>query len=257
MIAQQNHTVEERLRSLFALQSIDTQRDALRIMQGELPIEVNDLEDELAGLNTRLAKSEKDLKEIDSKIGQLKAGIKEAEALIKRYEEQQTMVKNNREFESLMKEIEFQGLEIQLFTKRIKEQKAAYDMKHQSLDNAKSIIASKEKALASKKAELNEILTKTSSEEKELLEKSDLASKGIEERLLVAYNRIRKNFKNGLAVVTIERESCGGCFNHIPPQRRIDIRQRKKITLCEHCGRILVDEEIAGRDVEASGMEED
>ena len=240
-------TIEEKLRALHDLQKIDSQIDEIRILKGELPLEVSDLEDEIAGLDLRVKKSEKDIKDLETQISRFKVAAKDCEALIARYEAQQNNVKNNREFEALGKEIEMQKLEIQLMTKRSKEAKATIDVKQQALESSKRVIEAKVKDLTVKQDELKEIISKTEKEETESMKKSERQSeivKKMDERLFAAYHRIRTAYRNGLGVVTVERNACGGCFNQIPPQRQQEIRQRKKIIACEHCGRILVDDEI-------------
>jgi uncharacterized protein len=232
--------VSEKLDALYKLQSIDSQVDKIRTVRGELPLEVQDLEDEIVGLNTRAEKVKADLKEQENVTVELKNKIVECNAAIKKYTEQQKNVRNNREFESLSKEIEFQTLEIQLCEKRIKENKFAIDSKKEILTEAEEKLARRQADLVSKKSELDEIVAETEKEEEALTKKSATARKNIDERLLFAYDKLRTNAKNGLAVVQVVRDSCGGCFNSIPPQRQMEIEMRKKITICEHCGRILV-----------------
>ncbi|CAG0950588.1 MAG: hypothetical protein HND27_02240 [Bacteroidetes bacterium] len=237
-------SVEEKLRALYELQLIDTQIDKIKIVRGELPLEVQDLEDEVAGMETRLHKFEEELKSIESEISNKQQLIKESKALIKKYESQQNSVRNNREYDSLSKEIEFQNLEVQLAEKRIKEHKFAIENKKQQIEEAKELFDGRKKDLKIKKKELDDIIAETEKEEADLLKKSKKQSGLIEERILTAYSRIRSNAKNGLAVVTVERDACGGCFNKIPPQRQLDIKSHKKVIVCEHCGRILVDSAI-------------
>jgi predicted nucleic acid-binding Zn-ribbon protein len=232
--------VSEKLDALYKLQSIDSQIDKIRTVRGELPLEVQDLEDEIVGLNTRVEKIKEELKELEALGVAHKNTIADANAAIKKYTEQQKNVRNNREYESLSKEIEFQTLEIQLSEKRIKENKFAVDSKKEILVEAEAKLAARQGDLDLKKGELDEIVAETEKEEQGLLSKSDEARKNIDERLLFAYDKLRSNAKNGLAVVQIVRDSCGGCFNSIPPQRQMEIEMRKKITICEHCGRILV-----------------
>ena len=240
-------TIAEKLVELYRLQSIDSQVDRIKTQRGELPLEVQDLEDEVAGLETRLKKLQDDLAEVEQQVSDKTNFIKDAKAAIKKYEGQQAKVRNNREYDSLSKEIEFQNLEIQLAEKRIKEGKFTLDSKKQIVDDSTKLYKERKKDLDLKKKELDDIISETEKEEKELQKKSDAASKHIEERLLSAYRRIRSNARNGLAVVPFERGSCGGCFNAIPPQRQLDIRSHKKIIVCEHCGRILVDEYVVER----------
>ena len=237
-------TVEQILRALYELQLVDSSADKIRTLRGELPLEVQDLEDEIAGLETRISNYENDLKEIEESIAKKKNEIKDAETLIKKYEEQQKNVRNNREHDSLSKEIEYQTLEIELCEKRIREFTVQMTEKTETLDGSKAVFEDRSKDLEAKKGELDEIIEDTKKEEKELVDKSEKLQTVIEPRLITAYSRIRNNARNGLAVVTIKRDACGGCFNKIPPQRQLDIKSRKKITVCEYCGRILVDDEI-------------
>lgn len=236
--------VEVKLKNLYDLQQVDSAIDKIRILQGELPLEVSDLEDEVEGLLTRMNNLDTDLKDIEEQISVRKNAIKESQDLIKKYESQQSKVRNNREFDSLNKELEYQTLEIQLSEKRIKEFKAQTIDKAAALESAKKDYEERKKDLEHKKAELKEIVADTEKEEKMLIKKSAEAAINIESRLLNAYNRIRSNSRNGLAVVTVSRDACGGCFNKIPPQTQMDIRAHKKIIVCEHCGRILVDANI-------------
>ena len=237
-------SVEERLRALYDLQLIDSRVDEIRNVRGELPLEVQDLEDEVEGLNTRLEKLSANLELIDNEIASKKNLIEEAKGLIKKYSEQQKNVRNNREYDSLSKEIEYQSLEIELCEKRIREFTVQMTEKTETLDASKAVFEDRNKDLEAKKGELDEIIEDTKKEEKELIDKSEKLQTVIEPRLITAYSRIRNNARNGLAVVTIKRDACGGCFNKIPPQRQLDIKSRKKITVCEYCGRILVDDEI-------------
>lgn len=234
-------SVEDKLKTLFRLQLIDSKVDEIETLRGELPVEVKDLEDELEGLQTRINKINEDIKDLEDEIGERKNSIKEAEALVHKYQEQQNNVKNSREYDALTKEIELQGLEMQLAEKKIKESRYAIESKKELLAESEATIETKKKDLEVKKEELDKIIKETSKEEDKLKKLSDEAKKDIEERLIKAYDRIRNNYKNGMAVVTIERNSCGGCFNKIPPQRQAEIALRKKVIVCEHCGRILVD----------------
>ena len=239
------NAIADKLRELFILQTVDSQIDRLRVIRGELPLEVQDLEDEVAGLETRLMKLQDELKDMEAQIAEKQNAIKDSKAQIKKYEAQQAKVRNNREFDSLGKEIEFQNLEIQLAEKRIKEAKFGMDSKQAAVDESTKLFKERKKDLDVKKKELDDIIAETEKDEKDLQKKSKTASSHIEERLLNAYHRIRSNAMNGLAVVPVERGSCGGCFNSIPPQRQLDIRSHKKIIVCEHCGRVLVDELLA------------
>lgn len=238
-------TVEQKLEALYRLQSIHTQVDKIRQTRGELPMEVADLEDDVAGLETRIQKIKTELDDLEDAVVIRKNTIKESQALTKKYETQQNNVKNNREFDALAKEIEIQGLEVMVCEKKIKELQYDITLKTDVYEKALVNIEERKKDLEVKQVELDNLTSETQKEEEILLADAENAKLAIEERLLIAYNRLRGNFKNGLAVVTISRDSCSGCFNQIPPQRQSDIRQRKKIIVCEHCGRILVDETIA------------
>lgn len=239
-------TVIEKLDSLFTLQSIDSKLDELEILKGELPMEVSDLEDELGGLDTRITRLETQIKDLEGDMAKHENNINEANSLLERYSVQMDNVKNNREYEALMKEQEMQRLEIQLSEKKIGQIKRDLESKNETLAATQERKTSKSTELDAKKVELEAIIEKTEKEEIKLGKKSTKARKGIEERLLNAYDKIRVNYRNGLAVVTIERNSCGGCFNVIPPQIQLEVAQRKKIAACEHCGRILVDDVTAG-----------
>jgi len=238
-------TVEEKLKTLFELQTLHTQIDKIRQTRGELPMEVADLEDEVAGLETRIQKIKAELDELEDSIVTRKNMIKEALAATKKYDVQLADVKNNREYDAISKEIEIQGLEVLVSEKKIKEHSFEIQNKTEVYEKALANITDRKKDLEIKKSELDTITAETQKEEASIISKADVAEKHIEERLLIAYNRLRNNAKNGLAVVTIQRDSCSGCFNQIPPQRQLDIRQRKRIIVCEHCGRILVDEGFA------------
>jgi len=238
-------TIEDRLRALYDLQLIDSRIDEIRNVRGELPLEVRDLEDEVAGLNTRLEKLESSLENINNDIGSKKNLIEEAKALIKKYAEQQKNVRNNREFNSLTKEVEFQELEIQLAEKHIKEFKVQIEQKKEIIAETKDRSKERQTHLKHKQSELDAILAETEKEEKALIKKSDDYKKSIEERLVSAYARIRVNVKNGLAVVPIERGASGGSYFTIPPQVQVEIASRKKIITDEHSGRILVDAALA------------
>lgn len=233
-------SVAEKLDALFALQKIDSEIDRIKTIRGELPLEVQDLEDEILGLESRISKFQEEVNELETEISSRKSSSKDAEAAIAKYKEQQNNVRNNREFESFSKEIEYQELEIKLNEKRSKEAKAKIEGKKEVLAEAKDRLEFRTSDLKSKKSELDEIIAETQKEEDELTKTSDAAKKKIDERLLSAYTRLRSNARNGLAVVPIQRDACGGCFNKIPPQRQIDIESRKKVLVCEHCGRILV-----------------
>ncbi len=238
-------TVEEKLRALYDLQLIDSRIDEIKNMRGELPLEVKDLEDEIAGLQTRLSNFSTDIENLETAIANKRNNIEEAKALSKKYQEQQKNVRNNREFDSISKEIEYQDLEIQLAEKHIREFEAKIAQKNEIIDAAKEKMAEKETHLKHKQDELNAIMEETEKEEKLLEKKSAEFSKQIDERLLTAYKRIRSTVRNGLAVVTIERGASGGSFFTIPPQRQVEIASRKKIITDEHSGRILIDSKLA------------
>lgn len=246
MAKAQDKTVEEKLQAMFDLQVIDSKIDEIQVLRGELPMEVKDLEDEIEGLRTRLNKLETSVKKYEDEIARYRSSGKEAETLILRYQKQLDDVKNNREYEALNKEIDLQRLEIQLAEKKQKGSQKMIDDKSVQLNSTKERIDGKEKELEDKKVELEKITKSTEKEEEKLTKKSVRGRKGIEERLLRAYDKVRGAYRNGLAVATVERDSCGGCFNKIPPQTQLEIGQRKKIIVCEHCGRVLVDNEIAG-----------
>ncbi len=238
-------TVEERLRALYDLQLIDSRVDEIRNIRGELPLEVRDLEDEVEGLNTRMEKFNSTLEVIDNDIKAKKNMMEEARTLIKKYAEQQKNVRNNREFNSITKEIEFQELEIQLAEKHIKEYKAQIEQKKEVISETKERLKDRQSHLKHKKSELNAILAETEKEETALIDKSNDYQEKIDERLVKAYLRIRNNVKNGLAVVAIERGASGGSFFTIPPQIQVEIASRKKVITDEHSGRILVDAALA------------
>ncbi len=238
-------TVEQKLESLWTLQSIHTQIDKIRQVRGELPIEVADLEDEIAGLETRLEKIRVELDDLEDSIVRRRNMIKDAQAAIKKYEGQLNEVKNNREYDAITKEIEIQGLEIQVCEKRIKEAEFEINNKTEAYEKTQNNLEFNKAELDTKKQELDNITAETQIEEETLLSKAEAASANIEDRLLLVYNKLRRSFRNGLAVVSIERDSCSGCHNKIPPQLQSEIRQRKKIIICEHCGRVLVDEMIS------------
>lgn len=237
-------SVEEKLLSLLHLQKIESKLDEVQVLKGELPMEVRDLEDEIQGLHARETRIEEEVNGINEFIAQKKEAIATAEALIKKYEKQSDNVKNNREYEAIQKEIEMQTLEMRLAEKHIKDANQEIAEKAGVLDAAKKNIADKEANLKHKKGELDKIIGETEKEENEFRSMADVAKEKVDPRLLASYERIRTNYRNGLAVVPIVRDACGGCFNAIPPQRQSEIRQRKKIIVCENCGRILVDEEL-------------
>ena len=247
--------IREKLKALYELQVVGSEIDKIKMLRGELPLEVQDLEDDIAGLATRISNYEDDIKNLDTSITNRKAAIKESEALVIKYTEQQNNVRNNREYDSLNKEIEFQKLEVELSEKRIREFTAELELKKESLGSSKTQFTEREEDLDRKKKELDEITAETKIEEEKLISKAGKIEDMVESRLLTAFKRIRKNARNGLAIVTVQRNACGGCFNKIPPQRQMDIANRKKIIVCEYCGRILVDENIM--DVEVGAKVED
>lgn len=237
--------VEDKLKALYKLQLIDSKIDKIRIVRGELPLEVQDLEDDVTGLQTRIDKINEEISDLDNTISGKKNLIIDAEAGIEKYKSQQNNVRNNREYDSLSKEIEFQTLEIELANKRIKEAKIKLDGKKDILSENESKINARQDELELKQDELESIINETEKEEKALEADSAKAEALIDDRLIIGYKRVRNSVRNGLAVVSVERESCGGCFNKIPPQRQLEISLRKKVLVCEHCGRILVDPDLA------------
>jgi uncharacterized protein len=238
-------SIEKRLIALYTLQQNDSKIDRIKIVRGELPLEVEDLEDDVAGLETRIDNYIQEIELLEKQIADKHMAIKESQGLIKRYEEQQNNVRNNREYDALTKEVEFQSLEIQLAEKRIREFTAQLTQRKEEVESAQNELSDRRNDLEAKRSELTDIVAETELEEKELINKSEQQQRMIEERLLIAYKRIRKNARNGLAVVPVERDACGGCFSYIPPQRQLDIKLHKKIIVCEFCGRILVDKELA------------
>ena len=250
-------SVEARLKALYDLQRVVSEIDKIKTLRGELPLEVQDLEDEIAGLQTRIEKYHNDIVDLRKRIEAEKIKIEESRAKIEKNTEQQNNVRNNREYDALSKEIEFQNLEIELSEKHIREYTAEEEAKMADMETAKQRCLERNDDLVQKKSELNEIVAETKQEEERLRVKALGLEEKIEPRLLTAFKRIRKNAHNGLAVVSVERDACGGCFNKIPPQRQLDIRQRKKIMVCEYCGRILVDHELTlERDAEQSSAAE-
>ena len=240
-------SIEEKLKALYSLQSVDSEIDQLRIVRGELPVEIQDLEDEVVRLQSRVDKLSEEKIALKDNIKQKKVSIKDSKELITRYNTQLENIKNNREFTSLTKEVEFQELEIELSEKQINEFKAKVKMKQEVIDSTAEILSEHTEELNSKKSELDEITAETEKEEKLLIKRSKTCQKKIEERLLVSYSRIRDQVRNGLALVSVDRDACGGCFNKIPPQRQLDIKLHKKIIVCEHCGRILIDSNILSK----------
>ena len=249
-------SVEEKLKTLYQLQTALSSIDEKRALRGELPLEVQDLEDEIEGLTTRVEKIQNDINEFERAVVQKKGEIADAEQSVARYKSQLDEVKNNREYDTLSKEIEFQSLEIELCNKKILEANARIAEKKEELALNQQTIAERKEDLDVKKGELEEIMEETRAEEDKLKEKvKDLEAK-IETRLLTSFKRIRKNARNGLGVVYVQRDACGGCFNKIPPQRQLDIKMHKKIIVCEYCGRIMIDPELAGVKLDKMGVEE-
>ena len=239
-------TVEEKLKNLYQLQTMLSEIDKIRTLRGELPLEVQDLEDEIEGLTHRIEKYNEDVEALKADIAQRRGKIEEAQASIERYKAQLNDVKNNREYDNLSKEIEFQSLEVELQNKKINEANRNLDTKQADIATAANTLLERRTDLEVKKSELDEIISETKAEEEKLREKSKTLELSIEPRLLAAFKRIRKSSRNGLGIVYVERDACGGCFNKIPPQRQLDIRMRKKIIVCEYCGRIMIDPELAG-----------
>ena len=240
------YSVEEKLQSLYQLQTMLTEIDKIKTLRGELPLEVQDLEDEIAGLTTRIEKANADVIEMSKGVAENKNVIEVSKAQIAKYQGQQEHVSNNREFDSLNKEIEFKSLEVELAEKRIREFNAGINAKKEEIESNKALVEEKKQDLEVKKSELHEIIEENRQEEERLREKCKNLELNIEPRLLQSFKRIRNNTRNGLGIVYVQRESCGGCFNKIPPQRQLDIRMRKKIIVCEYCGRIMIDPELAG-----------
>jgi predicted nucleic acid-binding Zn-ribbon protein len=244
MAAVKEFSVQEKLVSVITLKKLDSKIDEINKLRGELPMEVKDLEDEIAGLQTRINNIDNEIEVINQDITRKQNAQVEARELLKKYEKQQNNVKNSREFEAINKEIELQELEIRACEKKIKDANAEKGEQESSKDAIKAMIAEKEEVLKLKQGELQKIIAETEKEESTLLVKREKAALDVEPRLLLSYNKIRTSYRNGLAVVPVERDSCGGCFNVIPPQRQSDIRLRKKMIVCEHCGRIMIDGEL-------------
>jgi len=242
----QDMTVEEKLKALYQLQTIYSEIDKIKTLRGELPLEVQDLEDEIAGLQTRVNNYQTDLNTMKAADGENRRTIDKAQALVDKYTKDLDNVRNNREFDALNKEIEFENLEIELANKRLREGAAKQRICLEEIEKIKTIIADKEVTLDDKKSELDDIISETRQKEEELREQAKKKELMIEPRLLMSYKRIRKNSRNGLGIVYVQRDACGGCFNKIPPQRQLDIKMRKKVIVCEYCGRIMIDPELAG-----------
>ena len=239
-------SVESKLQTLYQLQATLSAIDEKRALRGELPLEVQDLEDEIAGLKTRIEHIEGDINDFQQAVAQKQGEIKEAEESVERYKKQLDEVRNNREYDTLTKEIEFQSLEIELCNKKIKEANAKVEDKKRELIRTNDLINDRQQALDEKKSELDEIMQETREEEQALKAKAEDLETKIEPRLLSSFKRIRKNARNGLGIVYVQRDACGGCFNKIPPQRQLDIKMHKKVIVCEYCGRIMIDPELAG-----------
>lgn len=239
-------SVEEKLKTLYQLQTTLSAIDEKRALRGELPLEVQDLEDEIEGLNIRVEKIGNEITEFEDAVAQKRSEIDQAQASVERYKMQLDDVKNNREYDTLTKEIEFQSLEIELCNKKIREALAKVEDKRKELNHTHDLIEDCQTALAEKKNELDEIMQETREEEEKLKERAKELETRIEPRLLTSFKRIRKNARNGLGIVYVQRDACGGCFNKIPPQRQLDIKMHKKVIVCEYCGRIMIDPELAG-----------
>jgi len=243
-------SVEQKLKNLYSLQTKLSEIDEIKTLRGELPLEVQDLEDEIEGLSHRLHKYEEEIEHIKGDIAHKHESIKEAQEMMTRYQSQLDDVRNNREYDNLSKEIEFQSLEIELLRKKINDAERLINLKTGDLEKGRAALESRQQDLNQKKAELDEIVADTKADEEKLREKAKAIETTIEPRLLTAFKRIRQSSRNGLGIVYVQRDACGGCFNKIPPQRQLDIRMRKKIIVCEYCGRIMIDPELAGVKIE-------
>ena len=251
-------SVEARLKALYQLQTLLSEIDKIKTLRGELPLEVQDLEDEIEGLKTRIETAQSDIEALDNAIKEKEHAIGENEAMIARYKSQLDNVRNNREYDTLNKEIEFTGLEIELCEKKIREAGQSIAQKQDEISRSSALLVEREKDLDVKRTELEEIVAETKAEEESLREKAkNLEASFDDSRLLTAFKRIRKNSRNGLGIVYVERDACGGCFNKIPPQRQLDIRMRKKIIVCEYCGRIMIDPELAGVKLDTASASEE
>ena len=245
-----DNAVEQKLKNLYQLQTKLSEIDKIKTLRGDLPLEVQDLADEIEGLTHRLHKYEEEIERLKADIEKKRTDIDEAQAMMNRYQQQLDDVRNNREYDNLTKEIEFQGLEIELLKKKIGEAERLINAKTNDLERGRGVLEERRKDLDLKKSELDEIVSETKAEEEKLREKSKVLEAAIEPRLLTAFKRIRKSSRNGLGIVYVQRDACGGCFNKIPPQRQLDIRMRKKVIVCEYCGRIMIDPELAGVKIE-------
>ena len=246
MAKEKEYTVEERLKALYELQTLLSEIDRIKTLRGELPLEVKDLEDSIIGLETRLENYKNDIKEFNTSVAAHKVGIQEAQALIEKYTEQQNNVRNNKEFDHLTKEIEYQGLEIEARDKKVRDLTKLINDRKDEIEELQRLLADRKADFQEKRGELDEIIAETRQEEEKLREQVKKLEQDIDPRLLASFKRIRKNARNGLGIVYIQRDACGGCFNKIPPQRQMDIKLRKKIIVCEYCGRIMIDPELAG-----------
>ena len=246
-------TVAQKLDALQHLQAIDSELDEIKKIRGDLPEEVRDLEDEIAGQETRISRLKQDVSGLKEEISKYKQAIKDSEKLIKKYQDQQSNVRNNREFDAISKEIESQTLDIQIFEKRIKEANVKIELKNSEVELNIGILEERKKDLDNKRVELEQIIVESKEEESKLVIERDKAALNIEGRLIYSYKRLRENSNNGLAVVAVKRGACGGCFNMVPPQRQADIRERKKIIVCEHCGRILANVEAPETELAKAG----
>lgn len=239
-------SVEEKLKTLYQLQTSLSEIDEKRALRGELPLEVQDLEDEIAGLTLRIDKIQQEIREFQTAVTQKRVEMDQAQKSIERYQKQLDEVKNNREYDTLTKEIEYQSLEIELCEKKIKEALIKIEEKTHALEEGRENIKERQEDLKHKRSELNEIVQETREEEEKLRERIAELETKIEPRLLSSFKRIRKNARNGLGIVYVQRDACGGCFNKIPPQRQLDIKMHKKVIVCEYCGRIMIDPDLAG-----------
>lgn len=247
--------VEDKLKLLYQLQTVLSEIDRIRTLRGELPLEVEDLEDEVEGLKTRMQRTQSSIESLRSTVNELKNNISVAQGKIETYKQQLDNVRNNREYDTLNKEIEYQTLEVELFNKRIREAQIAERAKQELLESSKTTLDERMQDLEVTKNELDEIVAETKADEEKLREKAKNLELSIEPRLLTSFKRIRRNTRNGLGIVYVQRDSCGGCFAQIPPQRQLDVRMRKKIIVCEYCGRILIDPELAGVKIEKPAEE--
>ncbi|MBR4119883.1 MAG: hypothetical protein IKK64_07400 [Bacteroidales bacterium] len=246
MAKDKEYTVEERLKALYELQTLLSKIDKIKTLRGELPLEVKDLEDSIIGLETRLENYKNDVKEFTTSIATHKVGIQEAQALINKYTEQQNNVRNNKEYDHLTKEIEYQGLEVEAREKKVRDLTKLINDRKEEIEDLEQLLVDRKAEFQEKRSELDDIIAETRQDEEKLREQAKALEQEIEPRLLSSFKRIRKNARNGLGIVYIQRDACGGCFNKIPPQRQMDIKLRKKVIVCEYCGRIMIDPELAG-----------